>query len=84
METVFHVFFRFCFCAKEGSSQTRFCNVADMPSSDVGLTSGNEMHNYIAQNNGHQMPNDAKTLGSSYDRYLQHAGVMLQPILFYS
>lgn len=41
-----------------------------------GVTSGNEVHNYIAQNNGHQMLNDTKTLGSAYDRFLQSAGVI--------
>lgn len=80
---IFRLFFRFSFCAKDGSSQTRFCNVADMPSSGVGLNSGNELHTYIAPNDGHQMPNDVKTLGSSYDRYLQNAGVMSQSNLFY-
>ncbi|XP_045811325.1 RNA-binding protein 2-like isoform X2 [Trifolium pratense] len=44
----------------------------DTPS---GLTSGNGMHNYIAQNNGHQMSNDTKTLGSAYDSYLRSAGL---------
>jgi hypothetical protein len=52
--------------------KTRFCNVADI--SPSGLTSGSGMHNYIAQNNGHQMPKDTNTLGSAYDRYLQSAG----------
>ncbi|CAL5209412.1 unnamed protein product [Lathyrus oleraceus] len=47
----------------------------DMPSSGVGLNSGNELHTYIAPNDGHQMPNDVKILGSSYDRYLQNAGL---------
>jgi hypothetical protein len=50
----------------------RFRNVADI--SPSGLTSGNGMHNYIAQNNGHQIPNDTKTLGSAYDHYFQSAG----------
>lgn len=40
-----------------------------------GVTTGNEVHNYIAQNNGHQMLNDTKTLGSAYDRFLQSAGL---------
>ncbi|KAK2457963.1 RNA-binding protein [Trifolium repens] len=42
--------------------------------SPSGLTSGNGMHNYIAQNNGYQIPNDTKTLGSAYDHYFQSAG----------
>jgi hypothetical protein len=50
----------------------RFRNVADI--SPSGLTSGNGMHNYIAQNNGYQIPNDTKTLGSAYDHYFQSAG----------
>lgn len=40
-----------------------------------GVTSGNEVHNYIAQNNGHQMLKDTNTLGSAYDRFLQNAGL---------
>ncbi|RYR06528.1 hypothetical protein Ahy_B05g073855 isoform A [Arachis hypogaea] len=44
----------------------------DIPTS--GLTSGNELHNYIARDNdrtGHGMIKDTKTIGSAYDRYLQ-------------
>jgi len=69
-----YAFFRFSFFAKDGSSETRFCNLADMAPS--GVTSGNEVHNYIAQNNGHQMLKDTNTLGSAYDRFLQNAGVI--------
>jgi len=72
--TFLNAFFRFSFFAKDGSSETRFCNVADTAPS--GVTSGNELHNYIAQNNGHQMLNDTKTLGSAYDSFLQSAGVI--------
>lgn len=47
--------------------------------SPSGLTSGNEMHNYIARDDdrtGQRMLKDTKTLGSAYDRYLQSAGVI--------
>ncbi|KAK7279854.1 hypothetical protein RJT34_24913 [Clitoria ternatea] len=46
--------------------------------SPSGLTSGSEMHNYIArddEHNGNRMLKDTKTLGSAYDRYLQSAGL---------
>ena len=54
-----------------------------MPAS--GLTSGNEMHNYIARDDdrtGHRMLKDTKTIGSAYDRYLQSGGVTSEPVLF--
>ncbi|KAK8470277.1 hypothetical protein PHAVU_004G098400 [Phaseolus vulgaris] len=47
----------------------------DMPAS--GLSSGNEMHNYIARDDdrtGHRMIKDTKTIGTAYDRYLQSGG----------
>ncbi|XP_004496491.1 RNA-binding protein 2-like [Cicer arietinum] len=43
--------------------------------SPSGLTSGNEIHNFIARGDGHQMVKDTKTIGSAYDRYLQSAGL---------
>ena len=53
-----------------------------MPAS--GLTSGNEMHNYIARDDdrtGHRMLKDTKTIGSAYDRYLQ-SGVTFHLVMF--
>ncbi|BAU02111.1 hypothetical protein VIGAN_11154000 [Vigna angularis var. angularis] len=48
----------------------------DMPAS--GLSSGNEIHNYIARDDDrtgtgtvHRMIKDTKTIGTAYDRYLQ-------------
>ncbi|KAL9277200.1 hypothetical protein ACSQ67_025248 [Phaseolus vulgaris] len=49
----------------------------DMPAS--GLSSGNEMHNYIARDDdrtGHRMIKDTKTIGTAYDRYLQSGGTV--------
>ena len=69
--------------AREINYKTRFCYDADMSAS--GLTSGNEMHNYIAREDdraGHRMLKDTKTLGSAYDRYLQSGGVTSEPVLF--
>ncbi|XP_057427332.1 RNA-binding protein 2-like isoform X2 [Lotus japonicus] len=46
--------------------------------SPSGLTSANDMHNFISRDNdrtGHQGIKDTKTLGSAYDRYLQSAGL---------
>jgi len=51
--------------------------ISDMPAS--GLSSGNEIHNYIARDDdrtGHRMLKDTKTIGTAYDRYLQ-SGVTL-------
>jgi len=57
--------------------------ISDMPAS--GLSSGNEMHNYIARDDdrtGHRMIKDTKTIGTAYDRYLQSGGVTLHLALF--
>lgn len=65
----------------EACCDTRFCYIADM--SPSGLTSANDMHNFISRDNdrtGHQGLKDTKTLGSAYDRYLQSAGVTYLPI----
>ncbi|KAL1343416.1 hypothetical protein AAHE18_09G227300 [Arachis hypogaea] len=47
----------------------------DFEMSASGLTSGNEMHNYITRDDDRRMIKDTKTLGSAYDRYLQSGGL---------
>ncbi|XP_061342021.1 RNA-binding protein 2-like isoform X2 [Gastrolobium bilobum] len=59
----------------------RYVAQPTLPVSDMspsGLTSVNEMHNYIARDDdrtGHRMLKDTKSLGSAYDRYLQSGGI---------
>lgn len=51
-----------------------FIPIAELP--PTGVPSAHEMHNYLAQDDGGVGPRglkDTQTIGSAYDRYLQHS-----------